>query len=152
MASGAAELVDLSSLERADEGMATLLWRNDVSEAWLNTWWTERDSGFHDHDGSCGGVHVLAGEVTGEPLVVGGSSRARTYRAGDSFSFAGDAIHRVDHHRGAVTVHVYSPPLRSIGHYELVDGELHRTPCSPDDVSGPSEALTEALRGSIGPW
>ncbi len=74
-----------------------LLWRTDDSEAWLNTWWQPRDSGFHDHDGSGGGVHVIAGEVTGEYLRIGGGRRVTRYAAGDAFSFPGDAIHRVDH-------------------------------------------------------
>ena len=69
----------------------------------------------------------------------------RRFGAGDSFSFSGDRIHRVDHLQGAVTLHVYSPPLRSIGHYDLVDGELRRTPGSPDEASPPSLELTRAL-------
>jgi NADPH:quinone reductase-like Zn-dependent oxidoreductase len=32
---------------------------------------------------------------------------------------------------GAVTVHVYSPPLRAIGYYEVVDGLLQRIPGPP---------------------
>ena len=145
VATRAAAHIDLQALDRSGRGTATLLWRNDVSEAWLNTWWAARDSGFHDHDGSCGGVHVLEGRVAGEGLVVGGPRRVREYGAGESFSFSADAIHRVDHSEGAVTVHVYSPPLRSIGHYELVDGELRRLPCAPDEASAPSAALTTAL-------
>ncbi len=145
VAARAATLLDLASLDSAGDGAPTLLWRNEASEAWLNTGLVARDSGFHDHDGSCGGVHVLAGRVVGESLVVGGPRRLREYGAGDSFSFEGDAIHRVDHLRGAVTVHVYSPPLRSIGHYELMDGELRRTPGAPDHESPPSAALTAAL-------
>ena len=145
VAARAAALVDRESLDRAGDGTTTMLWRNAVCEAWLNTWWEARDSGFHDHDGSCGGVFVLEGTVRGESLVVDGSRRVVDYDAGSSFCFEGDAIHRVDHLRGAVTIHVYSPPLRSIGHYELIDGELRRTPCSPDEISAASSHLTAAL-------
>jgi hypothetical protein len=67
------------------------------------------------------------------------------YVAGDSFSFERDRIHRVDHLEGAVTVHVYSPPLTTIGHYELVEGELRREAGAPDEVSPPSHELTRAL-------
>ena len=52
----------------------------------------------------------------------------RWFGAGEGFSFTGSGIHRMDHAAGAVTIHVYSPPIQSIGHYELVDGELRRTP------------------------
>ena len=55
----AAALIELDGLDREGSGEAVMLWRTDGSEAWLNTWWQPRDSGFHDHDGSCGGVHVL---------------------------------------------------------------------------------------------
>ena len=40
----------------------------------------------------------------------------------------------MDHEAGAVTIHVYSPPLSVIGHYEVVDGELHRHAGAPDDI------------------
>lgn len=145
LAQRAARLVDLGSLERDEAGSTRMLWRTADSEAWLNTWWSARDSGFHDHDGSSGGVYVLEGSVTSEALVVGAPRRVREFLSGDAFSFGGNAIHRVDHRRGAVTIHVYSPPLRSIGHYELHDGELHRAPGSPDEISPPSESLTATL-------
>ena len=149
VASRAAALIDIDGLDRSGPGSATPLWRTDGSEAWLNTWWQPRDSGFHDHGGSSGGVHVIAGEVTGEYLQIEGGRRMTRFRAGDSFSFTGDRIHRVDHLEGAVTVHVYSPPLSSIGHYELVDGELRREAGSPDEVSPPSLELTRALGARV---
>ena len=145
VATRVAVLIDVDALDCEGPGEAVLLWRSGDSEAWLNTWWQPRDSGYHDHDGSGGGVHVIEGEVVGEYLQVERPRRVTRFGAGDSFSFAGDRIHRVDHLAGAVTVHVYSPPLRSIGHYELVDGELRREPCSPDETSPPSAELARTL-------
>ena len=145
VATRAAAQVDLDALDRSGPGEAVQLWRTDGSEAWLNTWWQPRDSGFHDHGGSCGGVFVIAGEVTGEYLQVSGGRRVSRFGAGDSFSFEADRIHRVDHLEGAVTVHVYSPPLTTIGHYELVEGELRREAGAPDEVSPPSQELTRAI-------
>lgn len=144
-ATRAATLIDVATLDRSGEGEAVQLWSTDGSEAWLNTWWQPRDSGFHDHGGSCGGVFVIAGEVTGEYLQVSGGRRVTRFLPGDSFSFEADRIHRVDHLEGAVTVHVYSPPLTTIGHYELVDGELRREAGAPDEVSPPSVELTRAI-------
>jgi hypothetical protein len=141
----AAERIDLAALERGGEGSFELLWRDDHSEAWLNTWWEPRDTGFHDHGGSCVGVHVLEGRATSEALVVVGPRRVHTYGAGQSFSAPVTGIHHVDHERGAVTIHVYSPPLGEIGHYEVVDGELRRHAGSPDAVSPPSPGLSAAL-------
>jgi Cysteine dioxygenase type I len=145
-ARSAAEHVELDALDRGGVGSFELLWRDEHSEAWLNTWWEPRDTGFHDHGGSCVGVHVLEGRATSEALVVGGGPRrVRTYGAGESFCAPATGIHRVDHERGAVTIHVYSPPLGEIGHYELVGGELHRHGGSPDEVSPPSPGLSAAL-------
>ena len=73
LARAAAELVDLTALDRTGEGSFELLWRAAHSEAWLNTWWEPRDTGFHDHGGSCVGVYVLEGA----PGPRGSSSEAR---------------------------------------------------------------------------
>jgi hypothetical protein len=145
LARAAAALIELDALDRTGTGSATLLWRTPHSEAWLNTWWAARDTGFHDHDGSCVGVHVLAGDVANEALTIDAPRQLRWFGAGDGFSFAGTGIHRMDHAAGAVTIHVYSPPIQAIGHYELVAGELRRTPCPPDEESPPSPVLTASL-------
>ncbi|MDH4176201.1 MAG: hypothetical protein OEW31_02800 [Thermoleophilia bacterium] len=144
-ARAAAALVDLAALDSSGAGGATLLWRTEHSEAWLNTWWQPRDTGYHDHGGSCVGVHVLAGRATNEPLVIGGGRRVTTHEAGSSFSFPGSGIHRMDHDPGAVTVHVYSPPIPEIGHYDVVGGELRRTAGPPDEPSAPSAGLLASL-------
>ena len=145
LARSAAELVDLPELARGGEGSFELLWRNAHSEAWLNTWWETRDTGFHDHGGSCVGVYVLEGNARSEGLVVKGSRRHVDYRAGESFSAPATGIHRVEHEPGAVTIHVYSPPLTSIGHYDVVDGELRRYSGAPDEGSPPSPELSAEL-------
>lgn len=145
LARSVAELVDVATLERGAESFE-LLWRNEHSEAWLNQQTENRDTGFHDHSGSCVGVHVLEGVARNEALVIGGGRRHTSeYRAGESFWFAGDGIHRMEHDHGAVTIHVYSPAISAIGHYDVVDGELRRTPGPPDHGSPPSPGLTAAL-------
>jgi len=144
-ARAASSLVDLGALEREGDGFFELLWRTEHSEAWLNCWWQPRDTGFHDHAGSGVGVFVIEGHARNEALVVGGPRRLRDYTAGDAFSFAGEGIHRMEHDAGAVTIHVYSPPIASIGHYELVDGELRRHARPPDEGSPPSPGLSSAL-------
>jgi Cysteine dioxygenase type I len=141
----AAALVDVSNIDRSGPGDARLLWRNDSSEAWLNLWWQPRDTGYHDHDGSCVGVYVIEGCARNEPLVIGASRRVREYRAGESFAFAGSGIHRMEHDPGAITIHVYSPPLRAVGQYELHDGELRREACPSEEPSKPSPRLLGAM-------
>jgi hypothetical protein len=145
-AKSAAFTLDLSALDRASAGDALLLWRSDASEAWLNLWWRARDTGYHDHDGSCVGVYVIEGVARNESLVLGEPRRVREYTAGDGFAFPGTGIHRMEHEPGAITVHVYSPPIRSIGEYELHDGELRRRPVPPDEPSAASPRLLAALK------
>jgi hypothetical protein len=99
-------------LDRNGAGSFELLWRNERSEAWLNLWWEPRDTGFHDHGGSCVGVHVLEGRALSEALVVGGPRRVRTYEASESFCAPSTGIHRMEHERGAETIHVYAPADR----------------------------------------
>jgi hypothetical protein len=144
-----AELVDQAALGREGEGHFELLWRTEHAEAWLNVWWEPRDTGFHDHGGSCVGVYVLEGRARNEALVISGPRRATVYEAGESFSSASTGIHRMEHERGAVTFHVYSPPLQTIGHYEVVEGELRRWPGPADEVSPPSPALAAALETPV---
>jgi hypothetical protein len=144
-ARAAADLVDVGSLDQSGQGSFELLWRTAHSEAWLNTWWEPRDTGFHDHGGSCVGVHVLDGRVRNEALVVTGPRQICEHGADDSFSFPGTGIHRMEHEPGAITIHVYSPPIDAIGHYEIVEGELHRREGPPDEGSPPSPALSAAL-------
>src|SRR5438477_369855 len=141
----AAELVDVSDLDRAGPGEAQLLWRDAYAEAWLNLWWQPRDTGFHDHDGSAVGVHVIEGRAWNEPFVIGAPRRALEYGPGESFGLSGHGIHRMDHEPGAITIHVYSPPLHSIGHYEIDGHELRRRAGPPDEPSAPSPELLARL-------
>jgi len=66
---------------------------------------------------------------------------ARVTRSGSP----GDGVHRMDHQAGAITIHVYSPPVPGIGHYDLHDGLLRRTQGLPDHPSPPSTALYAAM-------
>jgi Cysteine dioxygenase type I len=146
----AAGLIESARLDRSGPGEAVLLWRDEHSEAWLNLWWQPRDTGYHDHTGSCVGVYVIEGRAWNEPLTVGEPPEARQYGPGEAFWFPGDGIHRMDHQAGAITIHVYSPPIRAIGHYDLHEGQLRRTQILPDQPSPPSTALYEALHPPVG--
>jgi hypothetical protein len=72
---------------------------------------------------------VIQGQVIEERLRLSGPPAKRVAGPGDSFDFGPDDIHRVRHAGGppAVTIHVYSPPLRRQGAY-LVEpnGTLRR--------------------------
>jgi predicted metal-dependent enzyme (double-stranded beta helix superfamily) len=100
-------------------------------EAWLICWMPGHDTGFHDHDLSCGAVTVLSGELVEERLLLGGRPASRRYRAGETFEFDASDIHRC-RHAGNVpttTLHVYSPRLRRMGAYRFgAGGVLARHP------------------------
>ena len=120
--------------EIADRHSERLLLTADM-EIWLIHWEQGHDTGFHDHDRSGGTVLVVSGAVREDRLVVGGPPSMRVVRAGESFSFEPADIHRVAHVEGApaVTIHVYSPPLHSMGAYEVTDeGRLRRTSLSAE--------------------
>jgi hypothetical protein len=148
LAGRAAALLDLGELPRTQTSASFLLWQDEHSVGWLNLVPGRRDTGYHDHDGSAAGVYVIDGSVTNEGLPVGGPRRVHRFGPGDSFSVPGMGIHRMDHEGGAVTVHVYSPPLTAIGYYEIIDGLLQRTPGPPDEASPESPRLLETLSAS----
>lgn len=98
-------------------------------DVWLICWRDEQDTGFHDHDLSCGAVSVVEGRVCEQRLVLGGRPVERTFAAGASFHFDASVIHRVRHigPAPAVTLHAYSPPLARMGTYRTGGaGELIR--------------------------
>src|SRR5262249_1627880 len=96
------------------------------------------------HTGSCVGVHVIEGRAWNEPLTIGKPPKAREYGPGETFSFPGEGVHRMDHQAGAITVHVYSPPIRAIGHYDLPAAQLRPPHPLPPPPPPPSPAPYEA--------
>jgi len=100
----------------------------------------------HDHDGSCGAIYVIDGRVTEEPLVMGRPALVREHGRGDTFAFDGGHIHRMHHHDPcAVAIHVYSPPIRRLGVYEVTDGILTRRPQSADEETPETPSVDAAM-------
>lgn len=116
---------------------------------WLICWMDTHDTGFHDHDGSAGALTVVSGALREERLRFG-VPVGHTLRAGDGITFAPSAIHRVSHARGApaISLHAYSPPLRSMGSYAIDgEGELRRLALGDDEELRPLSGSL-ALAGS----
>jgi hypothetical protein len=108
--------------------------------AWLICWMEDHDTGFHDHDISCGAVSVVSGCVREERLSLEGPPTNALVRAGESFNFSAVDIHRVRHAGTgpAVTLHAYSPPLLSMGAYVVdEDGRLERRPLASTEELRP---------------
>jgi predicted metal-dependent enzyme (double-stranded beta helix superfamily) len=105
------------------------LLRDEHVAVWLICWMDDHDTGFHDHDVSCGALAVAEGAVVEERLALGRAPIRRSMRAGEAVDFAAADIHRVAHGGGgpAITINAYSPPLWRMGAYETTpSGELRR--------------------------
>jgi mannose-6-phosphate isomerase-like protein (cupin superfamily) len=104
---------------------------NERYEVYVISWMDDADTGFHDHDVSAGGVHVVEGGIFEERLGFGTGHLERLVGPGETITFAPSYIHRFRPKDGipTVSIHVYSPPLRTMGAYhEGPDGALIRTP------------------------
>jgi predicted metal-dependent enzyme (double-stranded beta helix superfamily) len=118
------------------------LWRDDDVDVWVISWGDGSDTGYHDHDVSCGAVAVVEGELIEERLVLGGAPRRLRHRAGEAFDFDAAHVHRMrqDSATPAVSIHAYSPPLWRMGSYTVgPDGTLRRRSISYAEELRPVE-------------
>jgi mannose-6-phosphate isomerase-like protein (cupin superfamily) len=105
------------------------IWDEQDLNAWLICWSRDHDTGFHDHERSAAVIAVIDGYVREERLRLRGEPRSQVLGREASVYVPPAAIHRVLHWgtAPAVTIHAYSPPLRTTGAYRLgPDGELER--------------------------
>ena len=119
-----------------------LLLDDDV-DVWVLSWMQFHDTGYHDHDASCGAVAVVVGEVVEEQLTIGGTPLRTTRRAGETFSFDPSRVHRMHNETPslAVSIHAYSPPLTRLGAYVIeADGTLRRLTQTGDSELAPLTA------------
>jgi quercetin dioxygenase-like cupin family protein len=111
------------------------LHRDAHVDVWLLCWTPRNDTGWHDHDISCGAVAVADGTLVEHNLAVGRPSLATEVHAGQVYCFGPDHIHRITGRAAAsVSVHAYSPPLGRMGQYTVSrTGILRRTSVSYAD-------------------
>ena len=96
------------------------LLRDEHVAVWLICWMDDHDTGFHDHDVSCGALAVAQGAIVEERLALGGGGPA-------------------------ITLNAYSPPLWRMGAYETTStGELQRHSISYAEELRPLELATGA--------
>lgn len=99
---------------------AKLVTRPDL-DVWLLTWLQEQGTQFHDHGASHAAFAVLAGELTEvRPSLTGTGFTRRTLPKGSRATVDPYAVHDVyNAGRGpAISLHAYSPPLRTMTFYE----------------------------------
>jgi hypothetical protein len=110
------------------------LYREPAFDIWMICWHSAQDTGYHDHDQSSGAVYVVEGMLCEDFFCRNEDGwireRTREHPAGSGFDFPAAYIHGVRHPPGgdpAVSIHVYSPALWRMGHYEYdVNGTMGR--------------------------
>jgi predicted metal-dependent enzyme (double-stranded beta helix superfamily) len=113
------------------------LHRDEYLDIWLICWSAGNDTGWHDHDVSSGAVRVVTGTIAESNPRIGGVHARRIIRAGASFAFGPEHIHRLEGTADtSISVHAYSPPLWRLGQYTVDgDGVLRRVSvCYADEL------------------
>ena len=109
---------ELATGEHPAERQFQLLIATDVYDAWLVHWPVGTGLDLHDHGGSAGAFAVVAGDLD-EDVVRDGRTVTTRVGPGASVVFGQGHVHAVVNRGslGATSVHVYSPPLTSMGYY-----------------------------------
>jgi Cysteine dioxygenase type I len=111
--------------------------RDEYVDIWLICWSVGNDTGWHDHDISCGAFYVVRGALVESQPRIGGAHVHTVVAEGCSLSFGPDHIHRLTEEAGrAVSLHAYSPPLWRLGQYSIDDGGVMRrvSVCYADEL------------------
>ncbi len=117
-------------VERTDLRDYRLVFENEHIDVWVLSWMPGQTTGFHDHDVSEVGIAIVQGAVREAHMTLGGAPVDHVLRAGDTQQGGYGYIHRVSHEAGrpAVSIHAYSPVLRTVGQYRQRDGRMIRLP------------------------
>jgi predicted metal-dependent enzyme (double-stranded beta helix superfamily) len=102
------------------------LYRDPNLDVWLICWVSGQGTGYHDHDRSSGAVCICEGTLLEDWFRVEEDGwvreRTREHAPGEGFDFDASDIHGVRHPgldaSPATSIHVYSPALWRMGHYE----------------------------------
>ena len=99
------------------------LYRDANVDLWLICWLDAQDTGYHDHDVSCGAVYIVDGALCEDYLYRDDDGwireKTRQRAAGEVWHFDASSIHGLRHAGGppVTSIHVYSPALWRMGHY-----------------------------------
>jgi predicted metal-dependent enzyme (double-stranded beta helix superfamily) len=91
-------------------------------DIWLLTWLRGHHTDLHDHGGSAGAFAVVQGSLTEMRVIADRrSTMHRLVLAGNAVAVAPTTVHDVFNASDtpAISLHAYSPPLSSMGFYDL---------------------------------
>lgn len=147
-----AELVRFDLTERYYARLS----RTDDVEIWLICWDIGQDTLLHDHGGSVGAFTVARGSLLEDFGTVDADGlRTRRHSAGDAVGFGVDYLHNLVNvsTEPTVSIHAYSPPLRSMNFYCWLPSGMHHlreVGCdNPEPDTTALEAEAAALRGVL---
>jgi hypothetical protein len=120
---------DEISEPRPGDRTSERIFRSETHDIWLIRWGAGARTELHDHGESAGAICVVAGElVENRPNPAGvGRPLRRVLRELDDRPMAPSHIHEIVNESDTVaaSVHVYSPPLATMQHFDLTpDSEL----------------------------
>jgi len=111
---------------RPGERTSARVFRSETHDIWLIRWGADARTELHDHGDSAGAICVVGGElVENRPNPAGiGRPLRRVLRELDDRPMAPSHIHEVVNESDTVaaSVHVYSPPLATMQHFDLAPG------------------------------
>jgi predicted metal-dependent enzyme (double-stranded beta helix superfamily) len=112
----------------ADTRQPVRLFADEMLEAWVVGWFAGQTLGLHDHGASAGAIVVADGrlrETVLTPAEEGGSPRLHTRHLdrGIVRRLPPATVHAVTNvdARAATSIHVYSPPLAHMTHFDPVN-------------------------------
>jgi len=128
------------------------LYRSREWELLVLCWLPGQKTVVHDHGGSWGGTVVVAGEIFETVFASRGAGRRMETRLERPLPTLGvtieslSTIHRVENRSNApaVSLHLYSPPLRVLGSFDVETGVRH----SVQIEEGPSVAVGGKPQGA----
>ena len=137
-----------------NERVFSQLYRDPSVDVWLICWHNAQDTGYHDHDQSSGAVFVAEGTLFEDSFHRDEDGwireKSREHGAGGSFDFPAAYIHGVRHAGGppASSIHVYSPALWRMGHYEYdANGTMGRVSMTYADELAEGSTVGAAAGG-----
>jgi len=125
---------------------------DDSHEVWLICWDIGQDTLLHDHGGSVGAFTVVRGALTEDHGSVHRAGlRTRRHHAGDAVGFGVDYLHNLVNvgTEPTVSIHAYSPPLRSMNFYCWLPSGMHHLREIPCDNPEPDTTALEAAAAEL---